>query len=371
MDKKKKIIIIASCIVAVIVIGLVVFFLTKDDKKNNDTPKPTPAVAKESFTISFDTDGGEKLEDLKVEKGKEFTLPTPTKKGYTFDGWYLDDKKVDNSYTFTKDVTLVAKWTEETKTLKVVFDSNGGSKVKDMTFTCVDGAATLKNLPTPTKENYDFRAWEDKHGTPILNGASITCDGDLKLYAAWEAKEEPSTPKTPTKEKTWTCPDGYTLNESTKKCKSEKTPEYYCDDGYKNSTVDNTVCYKYIKEPDKIECKDGRYHYTQNSTAGSVMHFCATDLASYTGAPAACQGAGGHLLSNNHCVKNAEPVSNSQLKFTCYSNVYRDGSALAPGELDGCYDLKQRTYGCKNAGDGYSYNYSTGKCVRTIDAEYK
>ncbi len=368
MDKKKKIIIIASCIVAVIVIGLVVFFLTKDNKKNDDTPKPTPAVAKESFTISFDTDGGEKLEDLKVEKGKEFTLPTPTKKGYTFDGWYLDDKKVDNSYTFTKDVTLVAKWTEETKTLKVVFDSNGGSKVKDMTFTCVDGAATLKNLPTPTKDNYDFRAWEDKHGTPILNGASITCDGDLKLFAAWddikpETKPEPEKPK----EKKWTCPDGYTLK-NTNKCESIKNPEYYCEEGKESNGNGDKVCYKWRSAPTATTCKNGGT-YIEREHADNLCGY--EEITRLTGNVPGCQQENGTMYSN-HCYKRVELATESILNHTCPgTSAYRTSAQLGNTANSGCYDLSQRTYGCKTVGEGYSYNYSTGKCVKTIDAELK
>ena len=42
------------------------------------------------------------------------TLPTPTKAGYTFDGWYTTqngENKVENSYIPTNNVTLFAKWT--------------------------------------------------------------------------------------------------------------------------------------------------------------------------------------------------------------------------------------------------------------------
>lgn len=42
------------------------------------------------------------------------SLPEPTRSGYTFKGWFLDDetflKDVNTSTTFAEDTTLYAKW---------------------------------------------------------------------------------------------------------------------------------------------------------------------------------------------------------------------------------------------------------------------
>ena len=69
-----------------------------------------------TFTVSFETDGGSAVEKQTVEKGKTATNPTaPTKKGYSFAGWY-SDKECKDSYDFTSpvtaDLTLYAKWKE-------------------------------------------------------------------------------------------------------------------------------------------------------------------------------------------------------------------------------------------------------------------
>ena len=38
-------------------------------------------------------------------------LPTPTRSGYTFLGWYLSDgTKVDNTTLYEKDTTIYARW---------------------------------------------------------------------------------------------------------------------------------------------------------------------------------------------------------------------------------------------------------------------
>ena len=80
-----------------------------------------------SYNISFDSDGGSTCESQKAVVGKTYgTLPTPTKEGYSFDGWYLEDTLITAAtiVDLTEDVTLVAKWAE-----KRVFDVKlgGGS----------------------------------------------------------------------------------------------------------------------------------------------------------------------------------------------------------------------------------------------------
>lgn len=60
-----------------------------------------------------DPDGGTTTDPQTIADGALATEPaTPTRDGYTFDGWYLNDQKYDFSTPVTGDVTLVAKWTE-------------------------------------------------------------------------------------------------------------------------------------------------------------------------------------------------------------------------------------------------------------------
>lgn len=189
--KKKIIIGVVIILVLALSVGSYFLFFNK-----NDDNKPATNNKNEKITITFDADGGEKVEDLVIKKGTSFQLSETSKEGYTFMGWYNGSKLYtdDDTATINKNIVLTAKWEkkeEEVKTLKVVFDSKGGSKVKDMTFNCgKDGVATIKNLPKSKRDSYEFLSWEDKHGKSILDGAKIVCDGDLKLYAVWEKKEQ-------------------------------------------------------------------------------------------------------------------------------------------------------------------------------------
>ena len=63
------------------------------------------------FTVSFDSNGGTSVAEQIITKDEKVSEPSnPTKEGYTFDGWYLDDVKYDFSTPVTKDITLRAKW---------------------------------------------------------------------------------------------------------------------------------------------------------------------------------------------------------------------------------------------------------------------
>lgn len=65
-----------------------------------------------THTVTFtDPDGGTAIDPQTVADGALAAEPAlPTRDGYTFDGWYLNDQKYDFSTPATDDVTLVAKW---------------------------------------------------------------------------------------------------------------------------------------------------------------------------------------------------------------------------------------------------------------------
>lgn len=63
------------------------------------------------YTITFDSAGGSAVSPRQVVVGDAYgTLPTPTKAGYTFLGWYDGTTRVTESTVPTKDVTLRAEW---------------------------------------------------------------------------------------------------------------------------------------------------------------------------------------------------------------------------------------------------------------------
>ncbi len=80
-------------------------------KRTGDDPVP-PAPATHAVAFAVD---GKVVDTVAVEDGKTVAEPTaPKKDGYTFDGWFLGEKKYDFSTPVTEDLTLVAKFTKVT-----------------------------------------------------------------------------------------------------------------------------------------------------------------------------------------------------------------------------------------------------------------
>lgn len=69
--------------------------------------------AKTKYTVTFDIDGGvgDDITSQQVEEGARLNLDkfVPTKDGYTFEGWTVNDEVV-TEITVTADVTVKAKW---------------------------------------------------------------------------------------------------------------------------------------------------------------------------------------------------------------------------------------------------------------------
>lgn len=75
-----------------------------------------PEEEDDRHTVTFVTNGAAAIDPLKVEDGKRIgNLPSPTREGYKFLGWYTDKectKKWNNITKVSGDVTLYAGWKE-------------------------------------------------------------------------------------------------------------------------------------------------------------------------------------------------------------------------------------------------------------------
>ena len=143
-------------------------------------------------TVSGNPTGGS------VEYGGTATVAdrTPTRAGYTFDGWNTAADGSGTSYapgeSFTMptaDVTLYAQWAVTRYTLSYV--ANTTDTVTDMPLdTDYERGSTLTiDGGTPTRAGYTFDGWNsaaDGSGTRYAGGASFTMPAaDAALYAQW------------------------------------------------------------------------------------------------------------------------------------------------------------------------------------------
>ncbi|NMN01909.1 InlB B-repeat-containing protein, partial [Bifidobacterium panos] len=141
---------------------------------------------------AFDPDGGTLPSDWTGEDGD---LPTPTRPGYRFDGWYDED---GNKVTTLKDAAgkkLTAHWTK----LPTTFDVDGDVTIPDG-WTGEDG-----KLPIPTKPGYKFDGWYDEDGNPVTNAEDAA---GKTLHPKWTKIEDAFDTDGGTLPDGWTGEDG-------------------------------------------------------------------------------------------------------------------------------------------------------------------
>ncbi len=130
----------------------------------------------------------------------DVVLKNPSKAGYTFKGWYLDEdftKKItklpklmkDSDGELVENITLYAKW--QPNTYKIVFAKNGGTGYMSKQTLTYDAAANLSENRF-TRSGYTFVGWNTRaNGTgtsfdDMEEVENLKTSGSITLYAIWE-----------------------------------------------------------------------------------------------------------------------------------------------------------------------------------------
>ena len=158
------------------------------------TPKSiTLIVAVPKNTVTFDANGGSSTPSAQtVNNGTAITLPSVSRTGYTFNGWYTDSlggTRVGgdgDSYTVTANITLYAHWSANKYTL--TYDANGGTVSPTSKEILYDGA--YGTLPTPTREGYAFDGWytASSGGTEVTASTVHKSTSNVTIYAHWSIR---------------------------------------------------------------------------------------------------------------------------------------------------------------------------------------
>ena len=149
------------------------------------------------YTITYKLNGGTNNKNNPSNYyGKTIKLANPTRKGYTFSGWYSNsnyETKVTNFSTGNK--TLYAKWTATKYAIK--YNMNGGTNNKSnpASYYITSNTITLKK---PTRKGYIFSGWysDSKFKTKVTKIVKGNT-GNKTLYAKW-IKVTVAKAKTPT-----------------------------------------------------------------------------------------------------------------------------------------------------------------------------
>ena len=146
-----------------------------------------------SYTVTFNANGGTCTTTSKsVTYASSYgTLPTPTRTGYTFDGWFTaktGGTEVTSStlVSITSAQTLYAQWTARTYT--VTFNHNYGDTPTESTAQ-ITYDASYGTLPTPVRDGYKFLGWftAASGGTQVTEDTIVKTASAHTLYAHWQA----------------------------------------------------------------------------------------------------------------------------------------------------------------------------------------
>ena len=149
-------------------------------------------------TIAFNANGGSVGTSSRTcNKGAAIgTLPTPTRSGYTFIGWFTaasGGNQVYASTTVTANATYYAHWqsngggsgggTTPVKTCTVTFNGNGGSVDTPSVTRTADSA--IGAMPVPEAEGYEFLGWftAANGGSQVTAATVVTTN--VTYYAHW------------------------------------------------------------------------------------------------------------------------------------------------------------------------------------------
>ena len=168
------------------------------DCGNNYSETFTFTPTRATYTIAFNANGGScsTISKSVTYKGTYGALPTPTRTGYSFSGWYTSvsgGSQVMNRTTvsITSNQTLYAHWIANAYTVN--FNSSGGScdtQSKNVTYGCTYGT-----LPTPTRKGYIFSGWytEPSGGNQVTGSTTMLTAENNTLFAHWIKNEESQT----------------------------------------------------------------------------------------------------------------------------------------------------------------------------------
>ena len=147
------------------------------------------------YNVTLNTNGGvlanESDNITHYTQGTVVTLPTPTKVGYKFEGWYENKDFTGNKVTMITadsegDKVYYAKWIAETYAISYELNDGIIADGENVTSYTYGVGATL---PTPTKAHYKFGGWYEKSDFSGESVKTILTNeiGAKTYYAKWIA----------------------------------------------------------------------------------------------------------------------------------------------------------------------------------------
>ncbi len=158
----------------------------------------------EQYDITYSGMDGAAL-STKPEKhtyGKDTEVGDPTKEGYTFAGWKVNDSTTATTSltlgatAYTAAITLTATWTPNT--YQVTLDNHGATGGDLTASQTVTYGGKYGTLPVPSRTGYTFKGWytaeADGQGTKVDANTIVATADNHTLHARWKDETAPDKP---------------------------------------------------------------------------------------------------------------------------------------------------------------------------------
>lgn len=130
------------------------------------------------YRVTFDSTGGSNVSYQTIRDGELASTPTePTRRGYEFLGWHLEEQSYDFNTPVTENILLVATWNKLPVTYRVSFSTGyGASTIEPLE---VSENAIISPPEEPTRPGYTFVEWQNHYKTydfeqPITRDTTLT-----------------------------------------------------------------------------------------------------------------------------------------------------------------------------------------------------
>lgn len=140
-----------------------------------------------TYTATLDVNGGDDLEqsEISIDYDDYFTFATPTRTGYTFNGWYDGDTRVSSmTWKYAENKTFVADWSANRYYLTLTNTDTAAGTITKSGYYYYDDTVILT---ATNKDGYNFEGWYDTDDNLLCENAeySYTMGLNATLQAKW------------------------------------------------------------------------------------------------------------------------------------------------------------------------------------------
>ena len=158
---------------------------------SNEGKSTTQAPAGDTYTVSFDTNGGSAVASQQVKKGEHATRPEdPTKANFDFAGWFKE-AACENDFDFSTEAimantTVYANWLDSSSSdvtkAKFYWNYTGAPQEVYQEVSFKNGGRISKPAD-PKRDGYEFDGWYTTDN--VAYSASLKYTGSQNFYAKW------------------------------------------------------------------------------------------------------------------------------------------------------------------------------------------